>query len=343
MNEPSERDKAVLESLIHSYITLAVPVGSRTLSKRYHLGISSATIRNVVMDLEEMGYVSQPHTSAGRIPTDKGYRFYVDTLMSQQTLSQEEQAEIDQKVEAAMKEHRTEDILEQICKVIGDVSHQLGIVLSPRFDMGVLHKIELVSLTERRILVVLTIRSGLAKTLVLEVTSKVKPEELSETARVLNERLSGLTIEEIQHSMKERIQSASKGDPKLLRIFMDEADEVFQFQHSEDLHVGGTSHMFFQPEFQDRETLAEFMSLFEERDPVAVLLSERIHRPGIYVTIGAENDPDAMHACSLVTAPYRVGNVAGVVGIVGPTRMPYPKIAALVDYMAKLVGDVLQD
>ncbi|MCK5381100.1 MAG: hypothetical protein KAJ81_06490, partial [Candidatus Latescibacteria bacterium] len=163
-----------------------------------------------------------------------------------------------------------------------------------------------------------------------------------ETARVLNERLSGLTIEEIQSSMKERMQSASKGDPKLLRIFMDEADEVFQFQHSEDLHVGGTSHMFFQPEFQNREALVEFMSLFEERDPVAVLLSERIHRPGICVTIGAENDPDAMHGCSLVTAPYRVGNVAGVVGIVGPTRMPYPKIAALVDYMAKLVGDVLE-
>ncbi|MFH1006298.1 MAG: heat-inducible transcriptional repressor HrcA [Candidatus Latescibacterota bacterium] len=343
MNEPSERDKSVLESLICSYITQAVPVGSRTLSKLYHLSISSATIRNILTDLEEMGYVSQPHTSAGRIPTDKGYRLYVDTLMSQQAISEEEKEQIGLKIEAAMKAHRAEDILEQICKVIGDVSHQLGIVLSPRFDMGVLLKIELVSLTERRILVVLTIRSGLAKTLVLEVSSKVKPEELSETARVLNERLAGLTIEEIQTSMKERMRSATVDNPKLLRIFIDEADEVFQFQHPDGLHVGSTSHMFFQPEFQNRQTLVEFMSLFEERDPVAVLLSERIHRPGISVTIGEENDPDAMHTCSLVTAPYRVGNLMGVVGIVGPTRMPYPKITALVEYMAKLVSDTLKD
>jgi len=343
MEELSERDKSVLESLIRTYITLAVPVGSRTISRRYHLGVSSATIRNIVTDLEEMGYVWQPHTSAGRIPTDKGYRFYVDALMPQQTLSEEEKTEINRKVEAAIKEHRTEDILEQICKVVSEVSQQLGVVLSPRFDMGILHKIELVSLTERRILVVLTIRSGLAKTMVLEVTSEVKPEDLAETSRMLNERLSGLTIEEIRNSMKERMQSASKGDPKLLRIFIDEADEVFQFQHPADLHVGGTSHMFFQPEFQDRETLAEFMGLFEERDPVVYLLSERIHRPGIWITIGAENHPDAMHVCSLVTAPYRIGNVAGVVGIVGPTRMPYPKITALVDYMAQLVGEVLEN
>lgn len=342
MEELSERDKAVLESLIRAYIAMAVPVGSRTISRRYRLGVSSATIRNIMMDLEEMGYVRQPHTSAGRIPTDKGYRFYVDTLMPQPTLSEAEKAEIGRKIEEALKEHRTEDILEQICKVISDVSQQLGVVLSPRFDMGVLHKIELVSLTERRILVVLTIRSGLAKTMVLEVTSKVEPEDLSETGRVLNERLSGLTIEEIRNSMKERMRSASKGDPKLLRIFIDEADEVFQFQHPADLHVGGTSHMFFQPEFQDRETLAEFMSLFEEREPVVYLLSERINRPGIWITIGAENDPDAMHLCSLVTAPYRVGNVMGVVGILGPTRMPYPKITALVDYMAEVTEELLQ-
>lgn len=337
----SKRDRTVLQSLVQTYVVTAAPVGSRTICRRYHLGLSPATVRNTMMDLEEMGYLWQPHTSAGRVPTDKGYRFYVDTLMSLEELSQEEKDRIRARVEALIKERGVEEILEQIAKVIADISLQLGVVLSPQFERGILHKIELVSLTERKFLLVLTIRSGLVKTMVMSVQSRIKPDEMAETARILNERLSGLTVGEIRRSIKDRMRSASRGASDLIRLFVEEAEELFDFATPENLHVGGTTHMLDQPEFRELRNIAPLMELLEERAPILDLLEERIDRESPYITIGAENSPDPMQVCSLLTSRYRVGNVAGVIGIMGPTRMPYSRLVALVTYMAELTSELL--
>lgn len=336
-----ERDRTVLQSLIRTYVATAIPVGSRTICRRYRLRLSPATVRNTMMDLEEMGYLWQPHTSAGRVPTDKGYRFYVDALMDREELTQEEKDRIRTRVEALIKERGVEDILEQIARVIADVSRQLGVVLSPQFERGILYKIELVSLTERKFLLVLTIRSGLVKTVVMSVQSQIALDEVVETARILNERLSGLAVGEIRRSIRDRMRSASRGAPDLIRLLVEEADELFDFAAPENLHVGGTTHMLDQPEFQKLGYIAPLMELLEERASILGVLQKRIDQESPYITIGAENAPNPMQVCSLLTSSYQVGNVSGIIGILGPTRMPYSRLVALVTYMAELTSELL--
>ncbi len=337
----SERDQTILQSLIQTYVTTAEPVGARTICRRFRLKLSSATVRNTMMDLEEMGYLWQPHTSAGRIPTDKGYRFYVDALMDREELHQEEKNRIRARIEALIKERGVEDILEQISKVIADISRQLGVVLSPQFEQGILHKIELVSLTERKFLLVLTIQAGLVKTMVMSVQSQIKPDEVTETARLLNEQLSGLTVGDIRKSIKDRMRSATRGAPDLIRLFVEEAEALFDVTAPENLHVGGTMHILGQPEFKESRHIAPLVELLETRSQILGLLEDRIDRESPYITIGAENSPHPMQTCSLLTSSYRVGNIAGVIGIMGPTRMPYPRLAALVTYIAELANELL--
>ena len=337
----SEREELVLRTLISAYIAMRDPVGSRTISKKGSLGISPATIRNTVSDLEEKGYVQQPHTSAGRVPTDKGYRFYVDHLMPEEGLTDAEKRRLEEEIIARIREGHVEDILDQVSKIIADVSEQLGLALSPRFEQGLFHKMEMVPLTDRKILLALTITSGLVKTMVIEVDSALSPRELQETCQLLNERLHGLSIGEIRGSMEERVRSTSRGNPKLLRIIADEVEELFSFGHADTLYLGGTGNIFMHPEFTDLEKAASLIELLEHREIFISMLGERADYEGIMITIGRENISEAMHPCSLVTARYKLGDVSGIIGLIGPTRMRYPKLTALLRYTADLTEYLL--
>ena len=340
--ELSDRDRAILHSVVHTYVETAAPVASRTLCRRYRLGISSATVRHTMMELEDKGYVSRPHASAGRVPTDKGYRFYVDALMPRRSLSESEQEAFRQKVQEAIREEQVDRILEQVARALADMAKQLGVVLAPRFESGVLDRIELVPLTSQRLLLVLTIRSGLVKTVVLRVDSRIRPEDVEETRQVLNQRLAGLTIREIRRSIGERMRGVGRGDPKIIQVIVDEAEELFWFSPL-DLYIGGIPYIFSQPEFRNPRRARVLMGLLEEREVVSEVLSERIDRPGLQISIGREHSLRPMQFCSLLTATYRVGNVSGVVGILGPTRMRYWKLSALVQYAAQLVEELLQN
>ena len=335
----TQREKAVLQSLIDYYIATAKPVGSRLIANKYELGVSPATIRNTMQDLEEMGLVTHPHISAGRVPTDKGYRVYVDTMIEPEELTNSEERQI--KSEILIDYAAVENLLEQTSRVLGLISNQLGVTIAPRFDQGILTRINLIPVAEKKILVLLAVKHGLTRTVLLEAESNLKTETLDKTASILNERLCGLTLGEIKGSMEERLKEASTADPKLIRIFLESGENLLNFPETEQVHLGGTTNIVDQPEFKDREKLRSLIELIEEKRLLAELISAKGIKNGITITIGKEMERGEMESCSLVTSSYRAGKVAGTIGVIGPTRMRYAKLVSLVDYTAKLLSDIL--
>jgi heat-inducible transcriptional repressor len=335
----TQREKAVLQSLIDYYIATATPVGSRLIANKYKLGISPATIRNTMQDLEEMGFVTHPHTSAGRVPTDKGYRAYVDTLLEPEELTNSEEKQI--KSEILVDYAAVEDLLEQTSRVLASISNQLGVTIAPRFDQGILSRINLIPVAEKKILVVLAVKHGLVRTVLLEAESNLKTETLEKTASILNERLCGLTLGEIKGSMEQRLKEASTADTKLIRVFLESSENLLNFSETEQVHLGGATNIVDQPEFKDREKLRSLIELIEEKRLLAELISAKGIKNGITVTIGKEIERGEMQSCSLVTSSYKAGKVSGTIGVIGPTRMRYAKLVSLVDYTAKLLSDIL--
>lgn len=339
MTELTLREKAILDILIGTYVTTGEPVGSRSISK-LGLGLSAATIRNSMSDLEEKGYLAHPHTSAGRVPSDKGYRYYVDMLMGREELAGAAQQAIRQSIDK-LRENNIESLLGQVSKVVAEVSHNLGIALGPQFTQGTFERLEMVKLSESKLLMVLTIQSGLVKTMVMEVDSDLAETELQETRRVVNERLSGLTVGEIMTSAKERLGAASEGSPTLLRLIAESADTLFQMVNTVDLHMDGTRNFFGQPDFTN-ERLAGLIGMLEERESMTHLLSDRVKDDGITITIGEEHESPELKGCSLLTSRYQVGNVSGVIGVIGPTRLPYGRLVPLIQFMAGLTQEILE-
>lgn len=343
MEDLSSRERTILDRLVNCFIDTGEPVGSRTLSKR-GLDLSAATVRNSMADLEEKGYLFQPHTSAGRVPTDKGYRVFVDTLMEQHEISEDDRRRLTDMVETCIRESNVESLVGQVSHVIADVSHQLGVALMPRFNKGIFRSLEMVQLSESKMLLIVTIQSGLVKTMVMEVDAKIAAGDLDTTRRVVNERLSGLTIEDMLKEVEARLMSSSEGSPRLLRMICDNADSLFEVVNEEDLHLVGTGNFFMQPEFADRQSrMAELIGMFEERTQMAEILNGRMGEDGIAITIGEENESPQLKDCSLLTSKYRFGNVTGVIGLMGPTRMPYNKMVPLLRYIAGLTEAMLEE
>jgi heat-inducible transcriptional repressor len=335
----TQREKEVLRALIEHYISTAEPVGSRVLANKYKLGVSAATIRNTLQDLEETGLVSQPHTSAGRVPTDLGYRQYVDALLRPEVLSGTEQETIRKEVIA--EGGNIENILEQTSQVLGYVSRQLGVTIAPRFESGVLARIDMIPVAESKVLVVLTIKSGLVRSLLLEVDSRFTPEAAEATAKALTERLGGLTLKEIRTSIRRRTREVSEADPKLIKMFLDYSSDMLKDVDPEGVHLGGTTNLLNQPEFHDREKLSSLMSLIEARTTLIELVTSQGIEEGITITIGKEVDREEAQSISLVTSNYSAGEVKGTIGVIGPTRMRYSRLVSIVDYTARLLSKVL--
>ena len=335
----SERERLVLKSLISHYVATAEPVGSRAVAQKYRLGISPATVRSTMQDLEEMGLITHPHTSAGRVPTDKGYRLYVDSMMGTEALTASEEDQIRREICADYA--AVEDILGQTALVLATVSKQLGLTIAPRFDKGVLTSINLIPVAEKKILVVLAVKHGLVRTVLLEAESSVDVKSLEKTAGVLNERLSGLTLGEIKESIDLRLKETSPADARLIKLFLDSTDSLLNLTEPDQMHLGGTTNIVDQPEFKDREKLRSLIEVLEEKKLLAELVSAKGIKEGITITIGKEMERGEMQSCSLVTSPYRAGKVSGTIGIIGPTRMRYSKLVSTVEYAAKLLSDVL--
>ena len=337
----SKREIQVLLALVKVHVALGVPVGSQTLNQRENLGVSPATIRNTLASLEEKGYISQPHVSAGRIPSEKGYRFYVQRCMATADAGLDE-AEITlrQQLGAAQQEGDYEEILHQLARTIGDLSNQLGLVLAPRFNQGIFHKLELWRLGGRRLLLIVTIHGGLTKSLMVEVNCAVSQRDLEALSRLFNERLHGLTMAEIQHAVEVRMAELGTVPRPVVEAVVRQIEGLATTRGA-DLHVSGTRNLCLKPEFDDPSEVAGLIDLAEKKDTLAQLMSER---RGVVITIGSEHRPQAMGRCSMVTASYEVAGakgVVGVLGVIGPTRMPYRPLVNLVNCAASRAASLI--
>jgi len=333
----SERERQVLANLINYYITSADPVGSRIIANKFKMGVSSATIRNTLQDLEELGLVQQPHTSAGRIPTDLGYRVYVDYLLKPEELTEVEKESIKSSI---LKEgHGIKEILGQTCRVLSEITNQLGVTSAPRFEEGILKRIELIPLTEERLMAVVVVQSGLARSVIIEVEASLTEKALREVESVLNERLAGLTLGQIRNSVSERLSDVSAGG-RLIKLIVDSKDKIWTEDHTDEVFVAGTDHLVQQPEFSDLDKIAKLLKLIEDGAELREFLL-KANEEGLFITIGKESRWSEIMNCSLVTSSYKVGKISGTIGIIGPTRMPYSKLASVVQYTARTITEVL--
>jgi len=334
LEELTERERKVFLSIVRSFIQTAEPVGSRYLAKNYDLQISPATVRNVMNDLEEKGLVKQPHTSAGRVPTDIGYRQYVDSAMEQFTIDDYEKQKI---IEQMSKFSEDLDIIsEKASQVLGEISSQLGIVLAPRFSQGKIEKIELVFLTEKKFLLVLGVQLGLVKTIIVEIEQCIAPNILQATNEVLNERLYGLSIDELQSFMEKRFRDVDAKIKIFIKAIQEKTDRIFQ--PKTDFYFAGTKNVISHPEFETREKMSKILELIDRKDILIRVINEHQGTPGVSIVIGEENKEDLMKNCSLITTSYEIQGAAGTLGVIGPTRMQYAKVISLVEFMSETLS-----
>lgn len=340
----NEREHRVLEAVVRTYVETAEPAGSRTVSRRFKLGISPATIRNTMSDLEEKGYLCHPHTSAGRLPTDRGYRLYVDSLLEQPRLPPSEASELRMELEGAERSG-VELLIRRSAQVLGLLTSELGVATGPALTESILERIELITVAEGKVLLVMNLRGGNVRTVFVNLPAEIPRGALVSVARVLNERLGGLTLSEVRATLGTRLRdSAPPGDPAtadLLNIFIQSADGWLESPGQASLHLGRASVLADQPEFQSGERLKGLLELTERPDLLHSTLSKRTGRTGLTITIGGEHTDPALAGFTIITSDYAVGDLRGVIGVMGPTRMPYERIIGLVEGTSALVSEFL--
>jgi heat-inducible transcriptional repressor len=352
----NKRERRVLEAVIRTYVETAEPAGSRQLSRRFGLGISPATIRNTMSDLEEKGFLFHPHTSAGRIPTNKAYRLYVDSLIGrppQLAASETDRlaegitnGAVGAAVGTVSNGSAIETILRRAAQTLGVLTQELGVALGPRLDRSVLRRLNLVPVSTDRMLMVLSLDGGLMRTVYVEVAGEIADSVLAEVTTVLNERLSGLTLEQIRVSLPARVRdtTGNLATSELLNIFVQEADQLFDSaMPMAEGHVvlGQTSVLAEQPEFAAAGGMRRLLELTERPQTLVDAFRRHGETPGLSITIGGEHHDPRLEEFTVVTSEYRSGSVTGFIGVIGPTRMPYEKVISLVTHTSRLVSDLL--
>lgn len=346
-NSPDPRAQAVLGALIKEHLGTGEAVGSRVLSDRFAHGHgwSSATIRNVMAELEDAGLVEQPHTSAGRVPTDKGYRYYVDHMLDETPLSRADLRAIESVFAAAGESGGSSDrVMETASHVLSALSENVGIVVSPSLAENRLKHIEFVLLPDKRILVVLVSASNLIHNKLIRIDDNFTQDVLDRTARYLNAEFSGKSLTTIRAEILELMKQEKALYDELLRdaIMLCERSLEGEETNRSEVYVDGTSNILTKPEFVDVDRMRELFRTFEEKSRLVRILNECVSQtyPGdVHVVIGREHLASSMQNCALITAPYRIGSSdsIGTVGVVGPMRIEYARIMAMVNYMARLV------
>jgi len=335
----TERNRHILRCLVDNHVSTASPVGSKSIAGHTAMRVSPATIRNTMVELEEAGYISRPHSSAGGVPTDKGYRFYVDRLIESKPPAPADRKYIDQKMQCEWKS--IQEILAHTSHVLGMVCKELGVALTPRLYEGDFQRLELVPVAPRKVLLVLMLTSGLVRNIVAELDSDIPSNVLEETCRILNERLTGCSLLDIKKQADERLKDMPRADRNVVQLFIQYSDYLCDFQESEQVHMGGATHIVSQPEFTDHLKLSRLLDFVEHRQTVAEWLHKRDHQNNVAVTIGHEHFHNEMHVCSVVTSTYTLGDITGVIGVIGPTRMPYSRLMGIVGYTAHRISTLL--
>ncbi|NLJ25099.1 MAG: heat-inducible transcription repressor HrcA [Firmicutes bacterium] len=335
-----ERKKRILKAITHDYINTAEPVGSRTIARRYSLGVSSATIRNEMADLEEDGYLEQPHTSAGRIPSDKGFRFFVDALMDPKELSTEEIRQI----HIALRGHRQmEDIVHESVRMLAFLSQYTAVVVAPNISYGVIRCLQLIPLDESNVLLVLVVDPGFAHSRIVETTRPLRPQEASRINYFFERKLSGMMLADIGSSLVGEMREEVT-DEALMSEALNLLARGLRNIKQEQVYLDGTIHLLNQPEFRDLNKVKVLLNVLDDEKILWRILNDALAQSGRQVTIGSENLHEGFQECSLVTASYELdGQVIGSVGVIGPTRMDYERVVAVVEGIACSLSTLLSD
>jgi len=333
-----DRKFLILQAIIDDYIMTAVPVGSRTISRKSGVGFSPATIRNEMSDLEELGYLDQPHTSAGRVPSAKAYRLYVDRLMKSVDVSEEEAGRINDHLN-----HRTaqvEEVIREAAQALSDVTRYTAVVAAPRLDGMTIRRIQLVPVTDTSALMIVVTSAGMVKDHVIPVPEGVEPDHLYAISKMLTAQLSGHPLSEAGHLLVGVFAGLTE-HRQLMSSVIRALDQQAQEEGVGSLVVGGRSNLLSYPEYSDVEKAKNFLAVLESREKLAPLLNQT---GGVEfaVRIGPEINMPEFADCSVVTATYRVGNnTTGTMGIIGPTRMDYARVVSVLNYMGRTISDLL--
>lgn len=337
MEELTDRRRAVLGLVVRQYIATATPVGSKTIVEQYGLGVSSATIRNEMAYLEEQGYLTHPHTSAGRVPTEKGYRYFVERLMGEAELPLAEQRTIRHQFHQARLD--LEQWMRLAAAVLARTAHSTSLVAAPTVAQCCFKHLELLAAHSSRILLVLVLREGMVKQQMLTLTHSLAQEELNQVANRLNDLFAGLSADQIVTSSY-RLTALEEQIVNLLIEMMKGAEA----RSSGEIYRDGLMNIFRQPEFSEIENVRQIIRVLEERSLLETILAEVLNSSGVQVIIGGEGRWDELSECSVVLAPYgEAGRAVGALGVLGPMRMRYGRAISTVRYVADLLSDLLCD
>ena len=339
--ELSPRSRKILEAIVEDYIATAEPVGSKAVTRRHALTLSSSTVRNVMANLEELGLLTSPHTSAGRIPTEKAYRFYVDSLVELREITRAEKKLI-------LKRCRQSgagltDILRETSRTLSSLSNYMGIVIAPSFNSNVFRHIEFIHLGIRKVLAVLVSHEGAVQNRLIETDEELSPSDLVKMGNYLNELMRGLTIQEVRRKILEEMNKEKVLYDNLLIQALNISKQAISMEHDE-IYLDGQTKIFDQPEFSNIEKMRTIFQAFEEKGRLLQLLGRCMNADGVHIYIGSEAPVGQISGVSLIASRFTAGNnTIGMIGVVGPTRMGYSSVIPMVDYTARLVSRLLND
>ena len=337
----TDREELILQAVVHLYITDAEPVGSRAVVKRFDLDISPATVRNVMADLEETGYIHQVHTSSGRVPTDKGYRYYVDFLMNVQEVTQAERARFDD--DLSEKLNNADEILKQTSSLLAMISHQAGIVEIPDPKVALVNRVDLMPISASQAALLVADNFGRVQTMVLPWNHPMDDSLHIRLNNFLNEQLRGISVSSLPTTIQTKLQAFADEQRKLAEMAVQLLNNI-SGTAAEQLYLSGATQLFEQPEFHDVEKAQAVFGLLDERDRVVELLHNGIMRgkSSSRVVIGSEDLEHGLEEISVVSAPYTVDDkTVGMIGVLGPRRMSYSRLTGIVEYTASKLGAIL--
>ncbi len=338
--ELSERAQHLLKVLVERYIREGQPIGSRTLARDAGLELSPATVRNVMADLEDLGYLRAPHTSAGRVPTVRGYRFFVDILLHIKPL---QNSEVEQLARQLDPDQPTTELVQSTSTLLSRITRLAGIVMVPRRDTVTLRQVEFLPLSDNRVLAILVVNEREVQNRIIHTQRTYSSLELQQAANYLNAQFAGTDLRQLRNSLLQELQQARETMDRLMQTVIEMADKAFQPHGAEEDYVlAGETNLIGFAELADRDKLRQLFEAFSGKRDILYLFDQCANAQGVQIFIGEESGFDVLEACSVVTAPYSLeGNVLGVLGVIGPTRMPYGRVIPIVDITAKLLSAAL--
>jgi heat-inducible transcriptional repressor len=338
----NQRNRAILNAIVRDYIETAEPVGSRAISKKSDIHLSPATIRNIMSDLEDVGLIAQPHISAGRVPTENGLRFYVNSILELRPLADSEKRRIQNYLMESSQE--VEELLKNTSKMLAVVTEQAAIVSKPKSSVTVFKHIEFIRLRDNLVLMVLVTQAGLIQNKIIEIEDNLSQVELDRLTQYLNELLVDLTLDQLKQKVLEEMKKDKDDFDALLSKALEISNRAFQEDSIGEVYIEGRINLMKYPEFSQIAILRDLFKAFEEKSILIRLLEKSINAIGIQIFIGSETQINEMEGCSVITAAYTKGEYPiGTLGVIGPTRMNYDRVIPIVDYTAKVISQILEN